>query len=83
MRFKVRTLTSSDSPVCESDNIRPAILFVEKISVGQTGQRRSQSICASCISRRGLYLCGVEPNMVLSDEPADIEAEIKRQEEGS
>lgn len=80
MRFKARSLTASDSPVCASDNVRPAILFVENIDVGQVGKRRSQPICSACISRRGLSLCGVEPNMVLSDEDADIEAEIARQE---
>jgi len=80
MRFKARSLTKLDSPVCGSDNVRPAILFVENIDVGQVGKRKSQPICAACISRRGLYLCGVEPNMVLSDEKSDVEAEIKRQE---
>ena len=79
MRFKARNLTSSDSPVCASDGVRPAILFVENIDVGQVGKRRSQPICAACISRRGLSLCGVEPDMVLSDEESYIHAEIERQ----
>lgn len=78
MRSKARLLTSADSPVCASDNVRPAILFVEKIDVGQVGKRRSQPICAACISRRGLYLCGEGADMVLSDEEADIHAELQR-----
>lgn len=77
MRFKARVLQQSE---CCGSCVRPALIFVENIDVGQVGKRRSQPICNACITRRGLYACGVDPDMVLSDEEADIAAELKRQE---
>ena len=79
MRFRARPLREGDSPVCGADDLYPAILFVEKIDVGQVGKRKSIPICKKCIQLRGLYLCGDGDNMVLSDEQADIDRELERQ----
>lgn len=80
MKVAVRMPTKHDPKECILKGYGKhdeGVLFTEDFDVGQPVEKRRGCICIPCIAKYHLYLCGVEPNMVLSDKKEDWEAELE------